>query len=186
MKGHNKTPKEPEGYKTRIKIRVQQLEPITPDGLMSWHEKAQSKLADTINPMTRIWANIQDINTKPKLAYVIWRNFGDGVNVVYGFDKFKKNKNYNPEFECTMPDCKFYKPTDPEIRPCTIYNKWRKGWQCKANSRIRPNWDPKAIIKIESQKQAWQHEGTLEALKYIKYEYARKPFKMRNYWFWEG
>ena len=179
-----KTLKEPKGHKTRIKLQIKKREPVSPDKLTSWPVKAHDKLDDTIRSKTVIRPNYWEIDTRNKLAYVVWRNFGDGINEVYGYDCFQKNKNYNPQFECTAPDCKYINHENPKRR-CHIWKRWKRGWQCKANSRIKPNWKRIAIIKIESQEEAWLHEGTLEALKYIKFEYTRKPFKMHSYWFWK-
>lgn len=176
----------PKELKTTLTIQADTRKPHSPERLKRWNKKARKKLELTHNPRRSIIVPVDTITNKRELALGIARNYGDGLHEIK-VRGYHSNKEYNKEFRCTKPKCVYLDTTIK--RPCTISNRWRKGWSCRANPINRVNWTPVAKIKIKLKKEFWYYQDMIpEAYKHFEYSYKPRPFKMTRYknWFWKG
>lgn len=86
----------------------------------------------------------KDINNRKKLAHVIRTHYGFGRFNILFWNPLRKNKKYNPEFECLQDSCE-HKMSGK----CKIYHKHKKGWSCIKNPKINGNWQVRARILIK-------------------------------------
>ena len=172
---------EPSGRKKHIKIQCQRLEKITLAGRIKWTRNAQRKVVrEPTKKFTHtIIVNVNDIKDRESLVYVIRKHFGHGFFNVLVWDRYKKNKKFDRNFECIKERCKFFGNRE---KPCKLWGRHEIGWSCYLNPKVRPNWSVVARIKIQ------EVEFPIDEQKDYEYKWYRKKDKMRRFskWFWKN
>jgi len=167
--------KESSNNKSKIKIQVQYIKSIRQN---SWKNIPQQfhKMSDGLTKKFShtIKVNVEDISNKDKLAFVLRKHFGFHTMNILFYNRYCKSSNYNPNFVCLVQRGKECKYKDK----CRVWKRHRKGFSCKHNRRIRPNWSKRAKITIYPKE-------TYSDLDY-EYKWDKRSDKMFYFkkWFW--
>ena len=174
----NKKEKESSGTKSVVKIQVWKVKPINEN---SWKNIPQCfhKMSDglTKTPMHVITVKVVDISNKDKLAYVIRKHYGFGRFMIMFWNRWNKSSNYNPNFKCLEQqgkECLF--KTNGK---CKIWKRHKKGWTCKKNRKISPNWSKRCELTIYPKNTYTEYD--------YDYKWNKREDKMFYFrkWFWQ-
>lgn len=185
--------KEPKGHKTSITIHVTKWKKMTEDEERSAGRRARTMKKETFETATSFIAPVNEIDTKFKLANFIFQRMGDGTYLIMAFNPKKKCKNYSKKFNCIMQKC-FYHPSNYSskeyfnkyldrytiTKPCTRYKRHQQGFTCKLNKKTTPNWDKRAEIIINMNREKETFDGTKNDKGY-KFLYSKMHYFR---WFW--
>lgn len=170
--------KEQIGQKTHIKIQAQKLIKIKPESmanLPTYWRKMSDGYSKKFTHVIKV--DVKDINTKQGLIWTIRKHYGMGWFNILFYNRLCKSSNYNPAFRCLVQrkrDCKY-----KDDGRCTIWQRHKKGWTCKANRRFRPNWNCRASVIIVP-------NDMFSDIDY-KFKWIKAKDKMRYFskWFWK-
>lgn len=170
-----KQEKELPGTKTEIKLQFQVVKPIRPESFRNIPKQFRKKSDGLAKHFKmRVWFNVEDIDTKEKLAWVTRKWIGFGKININGWSKLRLNKRFfNPDFVCYLQrkkECKF----EPKCRIKTLH---KKGWSCLSNRRYNPNWIKRATVTIKPADLMGEIDYT--------YRFNKSSMKMHYYWFWK-
>lgn len=165
---------EKSGYKTMVKIQCQLVQPYRKDSWnnipVQWHRKCDGH-SKRFLPSIRVLTD--DISTIEKLAFVIRKYHGFGKFNILFYNVHATSRFYNPDFVCLVQRNR--KCDKQSI--CNIWQRHKKGFQCKKNRKCKPNWSKRASIEILP-------DNYLKDKDY-RFVWNRHEDKMHWFWFWK-
>jgi len=167
--------KEEKGEKTQIKIQMQMLSRVTPEGARKWGRKANYKALVGRFQHSQ-FVNVTSIDCQEKLVDWIYHNYSYGLWNVLVWRLKMRNKSFRPWFRCSekvKENCLHYKKGK-----CRVYSRHTNGWSCKKNPKWINNWSIYAKVLIEPADSLF---GEIE----YKYTWFKSNDKMQKYWFWK-
>lgn len=175
------TTKEQPGLKEHIKIQAHKVTKKNHYAITQFPDYLQNKLnRDSYRSQHSILVEVKDIDTRDKLAYVINKNYGVGVWLIYVWDVFKPNKKHSSTFMCKGDTCPSRKQGKCNHK---FYNARQKvrGWSCPQNRKLAPNWGIRAKIEI------YPADNPNPLLQY-RYKWHPEYDQMHRFsrWFWKG
>jgi hypothetical protein len=133
------------GTKQHVKLRCQIVKEINPSSYANIPQAAWKKWDTSKKFLHVVKVNFSDIDTYEKLAWVCRKHFGYGTLNILFYNRLQKNKKFKRNFTCLIQrdmEC-------PKKQQCRIYSRHKKGYACKMNPKIWPNWAKRAQVTID-------------------------------------